>query len=168
MITRKGNIGKMNKKLILFASVVCIGYWEIKRYKKNKKDSERRSEISRKDNGIMETLMQWVQVEHENKSISELLIEMKYKSIGIYGYGYLGTQLERVLSDGKVEITCVIDKKIETRRNGERIFRPDEILPAMDVIVVTSPFYYAEIKDELEKLKVQADIISIDALIYQL
>ena len=109
------------------------------------------------------------EVKYQEKiSISELLIEMKYKSIGIYGYGYLGTQLERVLSDGKVEITCVIDKKIETRRNGERIFRPDEILPAMDVIVVTSPFYYAEIKDELEKLKVQADIISIDALIYQL
>lgn len=158
----------MDKKAIFYAAFVIAGYWEIRKYKKYKKERERRSEVSRKDNGIMETLVQWVQIEHEGKDISALLREMNYKTIGIYGYGYLGNQLERVLSDGLVDVACVIDKKIENRRNGERILQPNDVLPAMDAIVVTSPFYFAEIKDELEKLKVQADIISIDALLYQL
>lgn len=162
----------MNEKVIFCVAIFVIGgivtYLEINRYVKDKKQKEQQSEVTRKDNIIMETLVLWVQIEHEKKDISALLREMNYKKIGIYGYGYLGKQLERVLSDSLVEIVCVIDKKAGTRRNGERIYSPGDPLPAMDAIVVASPFYYAEIKDNLEKLNVQTDSISIDALLYQL
>ena len=157
------------KKSIILATIIGIGgYWGLKKYKSEKEEKEKFATTAKKDNAIMETMMQWVQVEHEGKSISALLNEMNYKTIGIYGYGYLGKQLERVLLDGSIEIACVIDKKLKNRVNGDIILQPSNQLPAMDAIVVTSPFYFAEIKDELEKWEVQADIISIDALLYQL
>lgn len=137
--------------------------------KKNRKKIKKQEIDIQKDNLIMETLVQWIQIEHEKKSVSYFLNQLGYKTVALYGYGYVGRELEKILlDDGTITISCVIDKNVLVRMNGEKIIHPSNELPDTDVIVVTSLYYYQEIKEELIKLGVTADIVSFDSLLYQL
>lgn len=162
------------KKLIIIAIFECFAIIILTilyrlNQKKHKRKIEEKDAITKKDNLIKESLTQWVRIEHERKSISALLNQMGYKKVAIYGYGFLGKALERVLQgDNNVVLSCVIDKNAHFTEHGNRILQPKDGLPELDVIIVTSLFYYEEINEELKSFGIQADIISLDALLFQL
>lgn len=118
------------------------------------------------DNLIMEDLVQWVIIEHEKKDIAELLREMGYFKIIIYGYGYLGKLLENVLKDGGIHIECIMDRKFETNDGYKKSPNGDIIIA--DAIIVTSPIYYKEIREGLRSKGYTCDIRLIDEILFQL
>ena len=118
------------------------------------------------DNLIMETLSQWVLIEHEGKSVTALMREMGYQTIGIYGHGYLGQLLERTTDKREVTVKCVIDRKYDGSDGFHISLEQD--LPKMDAIIVTSPYYFKEIRRDIEQRDYVGEIRSLDELLYQL
>ncbi|MCH5249286.1 MAG: hypothetical protein J1E98_05120 [Lachnospiraceae bacterium] len=162
------------KKFLIIAIFECIVIimliilyrWSKKKYTR---EIEEKDATTKKDSLIKESLTQWVRIEHERKNIAALLNQMGYRKVAIYGYGFLGKALERVLQgDDTATLSCVIDKNAHFREHGEKILQLKDELPELDVIIVTSLFYYEEINEELKNLGIQADIISLDALLFQL
>ena len=115
---------------------------------------------------MSETLAQWVLVEHERKNISDLINEMGYKTIGIYGYGYLGKLLNKVVDPDKVNVVCIIDRQFNDG-NGFYLSLKQE-LPYTDVIIVTSPYYYEEIRKDIKAKYPEKEVRSIDEFLFQL
>lgn len=130
------------------------------------KQADRYERIIDNDNMIIESLVQWTILGQENKSVSDILIKMGYRKVGIYGYGHLGKALEHELEICNIEIACLIDKKVTC--SGKKIYRPFEKFPNMDAIIVTSAYYYEEIEKDLMDRKDNFKIISIDDILYQM
>lgn len=118
------------------------------------------------DNMIIQSLMQWILIEHERKSISDLFVEMGYDSIAIYGYGYLGRMLEKVLKGTQIEVECVMDRKFVENDGYYR--SADGKLPFADVIVVAVPYYFESIRSALMYKGYMSEIRSIDDFLFQL
>lgn len=114
----------------------------------------------------MESLEQWVLIEHEGDNLSKLISEMGYHKIGIFGYGVLGRLLYRLLDRDLVEVKCIIDRSFQ--KNGSFQMTLDSDLPEVDVIIITSAFYYEEIRREIERKGVRADIRLLDEFLFQL
>ncbi len=127
-------------------------------------DEYRLRRIIDSDNMIIKDLVQWVTIEHNNHKLSALLSEMGYKKIAIYGYGHLGKLLEEVLHND-VQIDCVIDKKFTVDTVFQRKNYTDDI--NVDAIIVTSPFYFSEIRDELRRNGYVGEIRLIDEILFQ-
>lgn len=118
------------------------------------------------DNMIIESLVQWTILGQEKKSFSDFLIKMGYKRVGIYGYGHLGKLLEHELEIRDIEIACLIDKKANCF--GKKVYKPSEKFPDMDVIIVTSSYYYNEIAESIKNKRINLIILSIDDILYQM
>ena len=127
---------------------------------------DERDEIINNDNLIIETLSQWVLIEHERKDFLKLIKEMGYCYINIYGYGTLGKLFEKVLKDSDITVVHVVDQKF---RNEKGYFlSPENILDDADAVIVTNIYYFEEIRDNLRKKGIISDIRLIDELLYQL
>lgn len=119
-----------------------------------------------RDNLIIESLVQWVTIEREGKSLPNLLEEMGYKTIAIYGYGHLGKLFESRLEKSKIEIVCIMDR-VFTETEGYFV-TPGALDSRIDVVVVTNTFYYESIRKQLLENGCKAEIRLLDELLYQL
>ena len=118
------------------------------------------------DSMLIETLFEWVIIEHDGRSVSRLVRDMGYHKIGIYGNGYLGRLFQRIVDREILDIVCVIDRLFDGR-DGFHISLKNE-LPGMDVIIVTSLYYYEEIRREILNFYPNIEVRSIDEFIWQL
>lgn len=119
-----------------------------------------------KDNLIIESLEQWVLISHEGKDLAQLFREMGYKTIAIYGYGHLGRLLEKILKNSDIRIACVMDIMHE---NTEGYYiRPNSICRGIDVIIVTSSFYYEDIRNQMQNEGCETEIRLLDEFLFQL
>lgn len=118
------------------------------------------------DNMIIQSLMQWVLIEHERKSVSDLFIEMGYDNIAIYGHGYLGQMLEKILRGTQIEIECIMDRRFT--ENGGYYRSADGKLPVADIMVVTVPYQFESIRSALVDKGYMSEIHSIDDFLFQL
>lgn len=87
-----------------------------------------------------------------------------YKKIAVYGASYIGERFIKELEGSDTQVQYVIDKRAENLQSGIRSYHPEEKLPEVDAIIVTSTFFYCEIKRELEK-KMKCDIIPLEEVI---
>lgn len=132
-------------------------------------DKRKREDLIReldKECLMSESLVQWVLIEHEQKNISNLINEMGYRTVGIYGYGYLGKLLYKVLDPDKVRVTCIIDRQFNEK--SDFYISLDRNLPDSDVIIVTSPYYYEEIRKEIKAKYPEKEVRCIDEFLFQL
>lgn len=118
------------------------------------------------DNLIIEDLVQWVVIEREKKDLSNILVEMGYNKIAIYGYGYLGRLLEKAIDSKRIEVVCIMDRKAETNFGYYR--KPEGELIVADAIIVTAPLHYREIKELLIEKGYKCDIRLIDDILFQM
>ncbi len=123
-------------------------------------------EIIKKDNLIIESLVQWTTILYEGKSILEVFSDHGYKKIMIYGYGQLGKLLERQLKGSNVHIECIMDKKFPDV-NGYYISNEAEV-PSVDAVIITNTYYYTEIKKNLLSKGCVSDIRLLDEILFQL
>lgn len=151
--------------VIVYIVGFCMGCsWIFKRnFELVKKQCERGDRFSR----MFRALNQWLTLKEESREIAEYFRNMNYHNIAIYGMGYLGKHLVRELKKTEIKINYTVDKKVNEPVEGIKIFRPKEVLPEVDVIVVTALIDFEEIADQLER-KVECPIISLEDILFEI
>ncbi len=114
---------------------------------------------------IMQIFNQWLINKQEGKNLVKFFEKNKYRSIAIYGMSYLGERLLDELKDSGIEVKYGIDKNADNLYSEVEIKNLTDELPTVDVIVVTSVYYFDEIEEELKNL-VDYPIISLEDVVY--
>jgi hypothetical protein len=94
--------------------------------------------------------------------LSDYILSLGYKTVGIYGYGRTGRQLHKIL--GNI-VNLVIDRRaVCAEGNVTTILTKEEKYPDVDVIIVT-PFYeWDEIYNTIS-CRTGADILSVETVL---
>lgn len=109
----------------------------------------------------------WISNNDRGCSISKYLREHGLNRIGIYGLGDLGEILFDELKRDRISIECVIDRNADCLCTDVLTCKPDDIIPKVDVILVTPIQHFDNIRDEL-KNKVDCPIVSIADVIFSI
>lgn len=96
----------------------------------------------------------------EANKIKEYLINENIKSIAIYGIGRVGKLLFNELRKEEVLIEYTVDQYTAQIQNICKMYRPEEELPDVDMMIVTS-YEYEEIKLEMQRKKIY-NVVSVE------
>ena len=114
---------------------------------------------------------QWIKNKSEGYSIEQVLTDLGYKNIAIYGNGEIGCRLYEDLRNCDIKVSCFIDKKANdlTLYNEDDIavYGIDEVdkYKDVDAIIVTTVNIYEEIEQQLLNRSVNCDIRSLEDLL---
>jgi hypothetical protein len=114
--------------------------------------------------------IQWVVIHQKNIDLADELFNRNYKRIVIYGMSDIGNRLFFELSqNSKIQILYTIDQGEPKQYYDfncvklEELYKYDE----PDVVIVTVPHMFDEIKNNLSKY-FQCDVISMTDFLYEL
>lgn len=97
----------------------------------------------------------WLEAKQQGKCMDIYLKKNGFHTVAIYGMHYIGERLYRELEDTQVEVLYGIDKNKDGCNCPITVYKPNDELPRVDAIIVTTPLYYYSIKRTLgEKLGV--------------
>ncbi len=90
-----------------------------------------------------------------------------FHTISIYGFGQVGKHFARMLESQGVNISYFIDRKISDSQNSKyHVYKIEDSLPFVDVIVITPVFDYSSIYESLsQKISGDCVILPIDILL---
>lgn len=156
---KKGVLAVFTTLLGAAAGAVSVG-------RAGKKKTAKAQQYADKHLALFLLMNQWVKAKQDNKDIPAYLVEQGYKKIAIYGMSYVGETLYHELEGSEVEVAYAIDKKSEGMYADVDILSPDDDLPKVDAVIVTPVFFFDEI-EELLSSKMDADIISMEDVLYE-
>lgn len=84
--------------------------------------------------------------------------------IALYGYSEMACRLAEELEETSVSVDCYIDREAKWTEDGRRTITIEQFQPSVDMVVVTSFFYYDEIK-ELLKRKFPVETVSLKMIV---
>jgi len=113
--------------------------------------------------GLSRIIDKWLYVKEEGKTILEKIINKKM-TIAIYGMGYLGKHLYKELMSKDIPVAYAIDQK-DKKIQGLKVFKPDDELIKVDMIIVTPFLDYEIIYKFLNERGIADGIISIEELV---
>lgn len=102
--------------------------------------------------------------EQNGQTIADYVRSCGYKSIAIYGMHYLGEWLLRELRQNGFEVSYGIDRNAHNIETDIRLYKPDDKLPYVDVILNTTAFPNEMIIEEIEDFQAK-DMVSINEII---
>lgn len=115
---------------------------------------------------LFELLGLWNIKEEKGYKFGSRIDKNECRTIGIYGVGVLGKKLVNVLCSEGFE--CVlIDSNASVQFENKHVFSINEILPAMDLLIVTPITYFDEIEKSMSG-KVNCPIVSLKKVIEEL
>jgi len=126
----------------------------------NKKQISREKREKEKNVQILTFLNSWLIMYQMDKNMIPYIEDMGYEKIAIYGMGILGQRLYDELENTSILVRYAIDQNAANIRDLVEIKHPSDELEEVDAVIVTSLYYYDEIKQNLSK-KLQCPIISI-------
>lgn len=103
----------------------------------------------------------WLQMRQRGVKLETYFMEHKYKSIGIYGMGYLGKLLLGELEKSDVKISFLIDRN-DIQESDYKVYAPESVLPSVDLIVVSVIHQYDEIK---MRIKCVCHVVSLQEIV---
>lgn len=106
----------------------------------------------------------WMNLRENEVRLESYLIKRGYRNIGLYGYGIFGRHMVHELRDSEVKIQYIIDQQKDKIHVNIPVYLPDEEMPEVDAVIVSSVFYFQEIRQKLEQKHVKT-IISLEAVI---
>lgn len=116
------------------------------------------SEVLQNKFGEMVIAMKrWIENLQNGKTVVSYFQKKNYKKIAVYGTSYFSERLQRELQSTDVIVDLVFDK------NSMNLIAEHEV----DVIVVTSLYYFYEIREQLIQIT-KCPIICIDDVLYKL
>lgn len=122
-------------------------------------------ERAEKSEMYMNTLDNWLKLMENDINIANYLMQKNYINIGVYGYGILGRHFIDEIKKSDISIDFLIDKQKNRIDIDLPVFLPDEQIPTHDIIIVTSFYYFNEIKEELPEY---CKLLSLQEIIYSL
>lgn len=150
--------------LVIITVIVVSHFRLVDQYKKafeNERDQKN------KMTEFYDILIRWMELYQEEKKISNWIQKYGYKRVAVYGMRELGVLVYNELLLEKVDVVCAIDKNSVSLNLDIDVIKPCDELPDIDVIIVTAPHYYGQIKRDLENIT-QASIVSIEDIIFEL
>ena len=121
---------------------------------------------NRKFHEFYDILLQWIKVHQTGHTLADFFIKNQYKTIAIYGMKELGQALLNELNNSGVEVKYGIDRDADSIFAPVEVYRPDEKLDDVDVIVITAVHYYNDIVFSITD-KMNCPIISLDDVVYE-
>lgn len=126
----------------------------------------------RKYQKYYQVLNKWVSNNHKKITNEELLKNMGFSSVAIYGNGEIGSRLVESLKDSPIEVKCIIEKKandIQLGLEGEISIvgiNDTDVYSNVDAIIVTPMFDFDNIVKELSNKGIGAKIVSIEDVVF--
>lgn len=134
---------------------------------KKQKEIEQWKKLSDKHLTLFMLMNQWVKISQKGKCIGDYFEENDYKKVAIYGMSYVGERLVDELAGSCIEVEYVIDQRADTIYSDVDIYLPDDILPKVDVIIVSAIYYFEDIYNVLVN-RVECPIISLEDVLNEL
>ena len=110
--------------------------------------------------GFYWVLVPWLSRNITQNSILKWFKNKSYKMVAIYGYKELGRLLFKELQSSEIEVKYIIDANADNMYEEIDVVVPEDFAEEVDVIIVTAPFYYDEIYNNM-KNRVKCPIVSI-------
>lgn len=149
---------KYVKYIIVFILGIISGSNIMNYY--NKKELKKIKIENTKNIQILTFLNNWLIMYQMKKNMVPYIEYMNYKNIAIYGMGVLGQRLYDELEGTSVNVAYAIDQNAVNIRDLVDIKCPSDVLEEVDAVIVTSLYYYEEIKQAMKK-KMNCPVISI-------
>lgn len=139
----------------------------------SKKTLEKKNDLYQRYRSYYTTANQWLLNKNDNKNVGEYFKENNYKTIAIYGMGTMGELFYEEIKKTDVKVVYFIDKNAEELYYGLddiSVVGLDDISSqkSVDAIIVTPIYDFDEISEKLEELGVDAEIISLEDVIYEI
>ena len=109
----------------------------------------------------------WKKKNDNGKYIYNYLSNKGIKHIAIYGVGKIGEAIQKEIAKSNITIEYFIDRKIQGDNNGIKIYRIEDELPMVDLVIIS---LVDDLEVTFESLRSKADfnIITIEALLNEL
>ena len=108
------------------------------------------------------TLERWVEVLFSGNQIDVFLHKYKVETLAVYGYGRLGRLLVKQLRQSNlVNLAYVVDQNKTCVDYDIPFFLADDSLHDVDMVIVTSVYYYNEIRSNLVNKGIKSKILSL-------
>lgn len=148
--------------IVIVASIIIVVL--LARNCINKREMDRKLDYatlnSKKHLAMFIIMNNWLEAKQQQKRMDTFLIEKGYYTVAIYGMHYIGERLYRELENTQVKVLYGIDQNRNMNNCELEIYRPDDELPTVDVVIVTAPLYFYSARKLLNK-KLNIPIISI-------
>lgn len=141
---------------------------DIPRVEKDKvKKILNKQQLSDKHLVLFKMMNQWVKVKQEGKNLASNLLKNGYNKIAIYGMSYVGETLVRELKGTNIRVIYGIDQNANSISADIDVVTMEDDLTEVDVVVVTSIYFFDSIKDKLMS-KITCPVISLEDILYEM
>ena len=140
--------------------ISCAFFMHVVSYKKKEKRLLALEEGSEKLTEFYFLLLDWLRIHREGRLIADYFMDCKMQHIAIYGFKELGEALFKELAGTEVNVDYVIDREAGHLYIPADVYRPDEVFPPVDAVVVTAIHYYEDIRKDLSG-KMDCPILSL-------
>lgn len=156
------------KKVVISALSTVIGaaVGAVATGKEAQKTVDKTQKMSDKHLALFLMMNRWVEVKQDGKNLINYFHGKGYKSIAIYGMSYAGERLLHELKGSDIEVKCGIDQKADEIYTEVDMITPDDEIPQVDAVIVTSIYFFDEIKEKLEGV-VDSPVISLEDVLYE-
>lgn len=107
----------------------------------------------------------WLLLKQRGVELSSFFLRQGLYSIAVYGIHFMGQRLYDELKGSRVDVKYAIDRRPDQNGWGIPVVRPDDMLEAVDAVVITPIFDFLEIKAGLEE-KLDCPMISIEEVLF--
>ena len=150
---------------IIFGVLLVTYKFGLRKGKRSVKNQlEVAQNLTNKYNAMYNFTAKWLFLKQINEPICEYFYENNYNNIAIYGMHILGERLLKELENSNVEVSYAMDRNAENIVCNIPIKHPDDDLPKVDAIIVTTFLNYEEVKLMLRE-RVDCPIISLEEVI---
>ncbi len=105
-------------------------------------------------------LCSWLKVRQQGMNLAAYFVKHGYERIAVYGIGYLGRLLLDELQGTEVKITYLIDQR-SSGTEKYPLYAPDDLLPSVDVIVVSVVHQYDYIRMQLKSASQSVSLLDV-------
>lgn len=103
----------------------------------------------------------WMSLENEFGNIAEHIYNLGYRTVSVYGYGYIGKTLTKKIRKSSLNFVGAIDINAEFINEGIKITTLSEFNENVDLIIVTT--FLSEL--ELDKIRQKAPVLTVQQLL---
>lgn len=121
-------------------------------------------DIIKKDNEIINLYERWMIARNNEYSICDFIKKNKFEKVAIYGMGSLGKALCSEFCVRDINIEYIIEQNEKRHNDNFQFYTMEDVLPKVDLIIITAITYYDEIVEELSK-KINCALLSLDDIV---
>ncbi len=110
-------------------------------------------------------LVRWMSMIQDGKQLSAYFERNSYQEIAVYGISDIGKLLIKELEGTEVKIQYGIDRNADKFTGEIPIYTPTDVLPPIDVIVVTAMYFFKEIYQKLRMNGIKYPIVSLNEIL---